>query len=132
MPAMQMTASAKGAHLSITWKNTGSTPLRVATHVFAGEKHFDWLTVTLTGRDGRARKLSFTDNRDESAPVVIDLVPGAITGETIDLDAWASRAANGARPLATGRYQATIVYDTTHETSVWAGHLEAAATVDVP
>src|SRR5262249_40139400 len=130
--ALQLTATAKNAQLSITWKNTSNAALKVATHVFAGEKHFDWLSVTLTDAAGTKRTLVFTDNRDESAPVFVDLAPGATTTETIDLAAWAARAPNAARPVASGRYDAYIVYDTTREQRAWAGRLQTTATVDVP
>ena len=131
MSDLQISAAAMAERLRVTWTNTGSAPLRVATHVFAGEKHFDWLTVTLTG-GGATRTLVFADDRDESGPVFVDLAPGGETSETIDLAAWARRQANGGQALAPGRYDGRVVYDTGSETRGWQGRLEASFVADVP
>ena len=129
---LQLAVSAKAAVLSVTWKNAGASAIRVPTHVFAGEKHFDWLKVTLTDGRGAKRTLSFRDNRDESGAVFVDLAPGASATETIDLAAWAARAANGGKALTSGRYDADVVYDTASERRGWTGRLEARTTVDIP
>src|SRR6185295_17004382 len=84
-----LTASAHGAQLELTWRNATGAAIRLATHVFAGENHYDWVKVTLVDRAGASRRLQFMDNRDESAPVVIELAAGATTTATIDLVAWA-------------------------------------------
>ena len=121
-----------GAQLELTWRNTAGTAIRLATHVFAGENHYDWVKVTLTDRAGASRRLQFMDNRDESAPVAVDLAAGASTSATIDLAAWAKRPINGGTPLAPGSYDAKVVYDSSREHEVWAGRLEASTRVDVP
>lgn len=129
---IQLSARATGAVLEVTWTNTTSAALKVATHVFAGEKHFDWLTVNLTGPGSTARKLQFVDDRDESGAVVVDVAPGASVTESIDLARWAARAANGSKPLAAGTYRAQVVYDSHGQTRGWVGRSEVATTVTVP
>jgi hypothetical protein len=126
------TVAAHGAQLELTWRNTTGAAIKLATHVFAGENHYDWVKVTLTDRAGASRRLQFMDNRDESAPVVVDLAAGASTTATIDLAAWARRPINGGAPLAPGSYDAKVVYDSSREHDVWAGKLEASVRVDVP
>lgn len=132
MNDLQLRAAATGSRLHVIWMNTGQAPLRVATHVFAGEKHFDWLTVTLTGSSGESRTLVFRDDRDESGAVIVDLAPGTETSEAIDLAAWALRKVNQSQALAPGHYQGRVVYDTGTEARGWQGRLEAAFITDVP
>jgi len=132
MSDLQMKAVATGSRLSVTWTNTGQAPLRVATHVFAGEKHFDWLTVTLTSDSAGPRTLVFRADRDESGAVFVDLAPGAEAAETIDLAAWALRKVNREQALAPGHFQGRVVYDTGTETRGWQGRLEAPFVIDVP
>src|SRR5262245_25251503 len=125
-------ASAKGAVLEVEWTNNTNAAMKIVTHVFAGEKHFDYLDVQLTDSSGVTRRFVLKDNRDESAPVVVDVAPGATIGESVDLAAWAKRGVNGSQPLASGSYDAIVVYDSTHQTRAWQGRLEAATTVTVP
>ena len=126
------TVAAHGAQLELTWRNATGAAIKLATHVFAGENHYDWVKVTLTDRAGASRRLQFMDNRDESAPVVVDLAAGASTTATIDLVAWAKRPINGGTPLAAGSYDAKVVYDSSREHDIWAGKLESSVRVDVP
>lgn len=123
---------ARGVHLELSWRNTGSALIHLATHVFVGENHYDWVTVTLTDRSGTSRKLEFMEDRDESELIVRELAAGATVTETIDLGIWAKRPVNGGTPLASGSYDAKVVYDTSREQHMWSGRLEATTRVDVP
>jgi hypothetical protein len=125
-------ASATGTTLEVAWTNTTAAPLKLATHVFAGEKHFDWIEVQLTDRAGARRRLQFIDDRDESGVVLVDVAPGATVRESIDLAAWALRAPNDKTPLTSGTHAALVVYDTGNERRGWQGHLEATTTITVP
>lgn len=124
--------AARGAMLEVAWTNDTAAPLKLATHVFAGEKHFDWIEVQLSSSGGAKRRLRFVDDRDESGTVLVDVAPGATIRESIDLAAWAGRATNGKMPLTSGTYSALVVYDTSNERRGWQGHLEATTTVTIP
>jgi hypothetical protein len=130
--AVGFAASARGATLEVAWTNNTAAPIKIATHVFAGEKHFDWITVQLTDRAGAKRRLQFVDDRDESGTVVVDVAPHATIRESIDLAAWAQRTPNGKAPLASGSYSALVVYRTGTERRGWQGHLEATTTITIP
>lgn len=125
-------ASARGATLEVAWTNHTAAPLKIATHVFAGEKHFDWIEVQLTDRAGARRRLELLDDRDESGTVLVDVAPGATIRESIDLAAWALRTPNGRAPLAPGTYAALVIYDTASERRGWQGRLEATTSITVP
>jgi hypothetical protein len=129
---VQLAASANGAVLEVKWTNKSGAAIHLATHVFAGEKHFDWLEVRLTDAAGAVRKLQFIDDRDESGVVVVALAPGASVSESIDLAAWAARTTNGAAPLARGTYHALVIYDSSGQSRAWAGRLEATTIVTAP
>lgn len=131
---VKLAVRATGAMLEVTWTNATPAALKIATHVFAGEKHYDWITVELTPPDGggAVRKLQFLDDRDESGVVVVDVAPGASVSESIDLASWAARKANGSKPLAPGTYRAQVVYDSHGQARGWVGRLEAATTVTIP
>jgi hypothetical protein len=130
--AVAFAATARGTALEVAWTNNTAAPLKIATHVFAGEKHFDWITVQLTDRAGARRRLQFVDDRDESGTVLVDVAPHATIRESIDLAAWAGRTTNGKTPLASGTYSAVVVYDTGTEARGWKGRLEATTTITVP
>jgi hypothetical protein len=129
---VHLAARANGAMLEVAWTNTTQAALKIATHVFAGEKHFDWLTVNLTDAGGGVRKLQFLDDRDEAGAVVVDVAPGASVTESVDLARWAARAANGSKPLAAGTYRAQVIYDSHGQTRGWVGRIDAATTVTIP
>lgn len=130
--AMSFAASAQGALLEVSWTNHGTAPIQLASHVFAGEKHFDWIQVNLTNAAGTRRQLRFVDDRDESGKVVVTLAPGATARAVIDLAAWALRKPNGQTPLAAGHYNALVVYDSSGETRSWTGRVEAQTSITVP
>ena len=121
---------ARGAVLDVTWENVGTAPVCIYPWVATHEEQFDWVSVELTGV-GAPRTLVFTDDRDKSAPVSIGLSPGEKLTKTIDLAGWAARRPNGTNPLVPGTYSASVTYDSTRETWVWAGSLHATTTVVV-
>lgn len=105
-----MSASAARGRLTLTFANTGATPLTVATHT-AGARlpNFDGLTVELDGPGG-PRTLTFVQDRDRSAVMTAELAPGASRIETIDLVEWSILGPTGAS-LAPGTYQLTARWD---------------------
>jgi hypothetical protein len=131
LPA-SFSATAKGGMLDVSWTNHGTAPIQIASHVFAGEKHFDWIEVNLTDTAGNQRRLRFIDDRDESSKVVVTLAPGDSAHEIIDLAAWAWRKPNGKAPLAAGNYNGLVVYDSSTETKTWAGRFEARTSITIP
>jgi hypothetical protein len=118
--------------LTLTWHNLSNQHVPIATHVFAGENHFDWITVKLINQSGETRVLRFFENRDESAVIIADLAPGMMVHETLDLNLWAVRAINGKLPLASGIYQAEVLYNTQHAKRYWSGQLKASLQITIP
>jgi hypothetical protein len=107
---LEMTASTHGSFLDLTLKNTSGAPLELTTHIKAGNEHYDWLSVSLTG--AATRTMRFIENRDKSAPVTEKLAAGASLTRSIDLAQWAILANNG-DPLAPGAYDVLANWDTT-------------------
>ncbi|WP_433302550.1 hypothetical protein ACQP2F_09440 [Actinoplanes sp. CA-030573] len=123
--SLTLTAAAHAGRALLTLRNDGPRSLRVAHHVEAGEPHYDWYTVELTGAAG-ARTLRFTDDRNEAGLVIAELPPGARLEDAIDLSAWALRKANGARPLPPGDYRMRAFYQVDDVPGVWTGRLESS------
>ena len=61
-----------------------------------------------------------------------ELEPGVRVTKTIDLGAWAKRRMNGVRALAPGGYSVSLSYDSSRESTAWAGMLHASTTIRVP
>lgn len=115
--------SAAGTLARLTLRNTGPTPLRLISHVDAGERHYDPFVITLVDVNEVMRTLRFIADRNESARVVVELAPGADLEHEIDLAAWALRPVNGGRPLAGGAYDAEARYQVAPEPGLWSGSL---------
>lgn len=127
----KLSLATRGSLLDVTYENAGTAPVCLYTHVATHEEHFDWLTVELIDAGGHVRSLGFSDMRDKSAPVSVELAPGQRVTKTVDVAAWAARGINGKKPLAAGTYQLTAAYDSGREDWVWSGKLTAKAVLVV-
>ena len=117
------------AELSL--ENIGGTPLRVLSHVNAGEVHLDWFTLELRDRRGE-RTLHLMAERNKSGRVEVTLAPGQSLEHRVDLQAWAVRPDNGGKDLAEGDYELRASYEVPSGEPVWSGKLTAGpATVHV-
>jgi hypothetical protein len=106
----------------VTLRNAGEAEVTVLSHVDAGQRHYDWITIELDGAAG-TRVLRFADVRNESALVKATLAPGATLEHRIDLAAWALRAPNGREPIAPGGYRMTATYAVDLPGEHWRGRL---------
>jgi hypothetical protein len=120
--------SARGALLDVSWVNQGTAPVCLLTHVQAIGEHFDWLRVVVDGGPAPTRNLTFVDDRNHSVRVSYELGPGARLTKTIDAGEWAKRRLNGGLAIVPGGYNAIVTYDSSHETTAWAGTLRATTT----
>jgi hypothetical protein len=114
-----------GDALVVRLENRGSRPLRVLSHVDAGERHFDWFSAELVDAAGGKRTLHFMAARNESARSTADLAPGKDLSHRIDLQAWARKSPNGGKPIAAGSYRLSASYVVTGQPDVWNGSLSA-------
>lgn len=119
---LELYVAARGSAAVLTLHNGDPDPLRVFSHVEAGERHYDWFTILLEG-DAETRLLRLYDDRNESAAVVVELAPGGQLEHSIDLAAWAERKANGSRPLAAGHYRMSATYEVSGPGEVWNGKI---------
>ncbi len=126
---LELRISAVGATAVLTLYNGSPDRLRVLSHVEGNDLNYDWFTITLLG-DTETRVLHFYDDRNESHRVIVNLNPGQSLEHQIDVVAWARRKANGARPLAPGRYRMSAIYEVSDPAPVWNGKLESPA-VDI-
>ena len=97
---------------------------------YTHERHYDWTRIELTypspSREGcsgprtgsKKRVLRFVDERDKSAPVKVTLAPGKSLTAELDLNDWAGRRVNGAKPIAPGWYKVRVVYEV--DASEWS------------
>jgi hypothetical protein len=117
-----------GAVIEIELRNAGSEPACVWSHVETHELQHDWLSLQYAdgGKYHHAnRAVRFTDARDESAVISVLVHPGERITQRWDVGSWALRKVNGAEALSSGSLWALAVYDTSKETEVWAGRLQA-------
>jgi hypothetical protein len=114
------------AELSL--ENVGAAPLRVLSHVNAGEIHLDWFTVELRDRGGAERTLHLMAARNKSGRVEVTLAPGQSLQHRVDLQAWAVRAENDGKELAEGDYALRATYQVEPEEGRWSGKLTAGPT----
>jgi hypothetical protein len=130
---LRLGVEVEGGALVVRLENRGSRPLHVLSHVDAGDRHFDSFAVELTDPAGGKRTLHFMDARNESARVTTDLAPGKELSHRIDLQAWARRSPNGAKPIAAGSYRASVAYVVAGQPDVWNGSLSAGpVTLSIP
>ncbi|MBN2497018.1 MAG: hypothetical protein JXR96_20670 [Deltaproteobacteria bacterium] len=122
--------------LTISLTNHGPEMLRVYSHVATHETHLDPFAARLVPtstcplpsslRDRPvARTLCFSDARDKSAPVYKNLRQGEFIRHRVDLQAWASRAVNGGKPIMRGCYQLEMSYTVRGVKGVWNGSIRS-------
>lgn len=111
------------AELSL--ENVGGSPLRVLSHVNAGEIHLDWFTLALRDGRGAERTLHLLADRNKSAQVEVALAPGQHLQHRVDLQAWAARSDNGGKALAEGDYEVRATYEVEPGEAHWSGKLAA-------
>ena len=114
-----------GSDIELQLQNVGPDPLEVLSHVQAQETHLDWFRLILRDSQGGTRELRLMDDRDKSAPVRVNLEPGASLRHAVSLTAWAQRSINGSQPIQPGSYQVSASYETPRGSTTWAGRLEA-------
>ncbi|MBI4954753.1 MAG: hypothetical protein HY908_22215 [Myxococcales bacterium] len=128
---LELVTRVQGTRLAVGLHNVGSAPVCVYSHVATHELQHDWLSVGYV--DGpQPVTVHFTDSRDKSAAVSVEVAPGATSWVSFDLAAWKARAIHGGGALPKGRLDVSVTYDTSRETWVWAGRLAAQAVMDVP
>lgn len=153
-PKVKLTASTKlviPAAKETSCKDSGSTGIELLGHQGAGSKvevglhntdtathcvygyiktheiQSDWLVLVVG--DKAQRRIGLSDDRDKSAPVAIELPPGATAWSTWDLADWSKR--HGAKPLA-GSFWLTATYDAGRERDVWHGKVTTGFSVKLP
>lgn len=134
---LELTASVEPTTLKVdvSLHNVGKKPLKVRSHIEAGERHYDPFTITLEwptldGKSCTKRnrvELSLLDNRDESAAIDATLQPGGSITHTIDVPAWAKKPFNGTHILGGGLYKINVRYRFTGDKTIWNGTLETPA-----
>jgi hypothetical protein len=113
------------AELSL--ENVGGAPLRVLSHVNAGDIHLDWFTIELRDGRGAERTLHLMAERNKSGRVEVTLAPGQSLQHRVDLQAWAARGDNGGE-LAAGDYALRATYEVEPGEQHWSGKLPAGPT----
>jgi hypothetical protein len=126
--ALELRVGARDGTAVLTLRNRSREPLRVLSHVDAGQVHLDWYALILTAADGSARTLKLLDARNESGSVVVDLAPDKELEHVVDVQAWAARGPNGSKRFAPGVYQMTATYSVTEKGDHWTGTLSAGPT----
>ncbi|MCC6522237.1 MAG: hypothetical protein IT373_06220 [Polyangiaceae bacterium] len=128
---LELVTRVRGTRLAVGLHNVGTAPVCVYSHVATHELQHDWLSVGYV--DGtKPVNVQFTDSRDKSAAVSVEIAPGATSWVSFDLAAWKARPIHGGGALPKGRLELSVAYDTTRETWVWAGRLAAQTAMDVP
>jgi hypothetical protein len=103
-------------------ENVGTQPLRVLSHVNAGEVHLDWFALQLRDSRGVVRAISLFGDRNKSGRVEVTLAPGQHLQHRVDVQSWATRAGTA---LADGRYELRATYEVEPGEPHWSGKLEA-------
>lgn len=129
---------------TVTITNTTRSTIAFRSHVKTHELHYDWLAISMrypTGTakdcaDGHAgvavRNLTFTDSRDKSYNVDVQLAPGKSVTHKINLKKWAKRKVNGDK-IGPGYYNVYAVYDSSGERGVFTGRaISPEVELDVP
>ena len=131
---LELSATAQGTLLRVTFHNVGEAALTVRTQVQAESgSQFDWFELILSDNAGGARHFHFVADRNSSATIAKTLAPGQSEAVIIDLRAWALAPANGQGPIAPGQYRGTLIYDVRERGPWWSGRLELTGIVfDIP
>jgi hypothetical protein len=80
--------------ISITVLNTGKSVIRAYSYVKTYENHYDYFEIEAKTPDNDQMVFVFLDDRDKSAPVIVELKPGESFSHTINLLSWSERSVN--------------------------------------
>jgi hypothetical protein len=110
-----------GGVVELHLENVGTQPLKVLSHVDAGELHFDWYRLRLEDAQGRSTTVRLLDARERSAEISATLDPGGSLTHRVNAADWARR---DGQPVSPGTYKVWATYDVTIGDGHWQGHLE--------
>lgn len=82
--------------INITVTNISQTMIRAYSHVNTYETHYDYFEIEALTPDNDSMYFVLVDDRDKSAPVIVELKPGESFSHTIDFVQWAGRSVNKA------------------------------------
>jgi hypothetical protein len=82
------------SQIIISVNNTGIKNIRAYSHVETYERQFDYFEIEALTPDGDKMYFSLYENRDKSAPVIVELKPGESFSHTINLSEWSERSIN--------------------------------------
>lgn len=125
LAGLRLGISVTGVVLVLHLQNVGDRPIKVLSHVAAGETHLDWYTLRVEAAGGAVRTLRLLDDRNRSAQVKVDLAPTMSVQHEVDILKWAARPVNGAEPLTEGRYSVSCDYAVAPQAGIWSGDLHA-------
>ncbi len=80
------------SQIFITVKNTSNKLIKAYSHVETYEKHYDYFEIEALTPDHDEMVFSFFDDRDRSAPFIVELKPDESFSHTIDLLQWSERS----------------------------------------
>lgn len=80
--------------LKITVSNISNRLIKAYSHVETNEKHYDYIEIEAITPDHDEMVFSFYDNRDKSAPVIVELKPSESFSHVIDFLKWSERNVN--------------------------------------
>lgn len=91
--------------ISIAVQNNSDNLIRAYSHVETYERHYDFFEIEVLTPDMDEIILSFYDDRDKSASIVVELKPGESFSHDINLLRWAERSVNIDELKRAGLYQ---------------------------
>lgn len=80
--------------IRVTVKNISKKVIMAYSYVKTYENHYDYFEVEAQTPDGDKIFLSFVADREQSAPVIVELKPGESFSHKINLKQWAERPIN--------------------------------------
>jgi hypothetical protein len=80
--------------INITVTNSSTNLIKAYSYVKTYEKHYDYFEIEAVTPDNDKMYFCFYDNRDKSAPVIVELKPGESFSHTINFLQWAERSVN--------------------------------------
>jgi len=82
------------SEIEITVKNVSNKVIKAYSHVETYEKHFDYIEIEAITPDFDKMYFSFYDDREKSAPIIVELKPNESFSHKIDLISWSEREIN--------------------------------------
>lgn len=77
--------------IKVTVTNISDSTIEAYSYVKTHENHYDYFELEALSPDNDRFCLSFSDDRDKSAPIIETLKPGSSLTHTINLKSWAER-----------------------------------------